>query len=194
MAKRKKSTFERLQNSSPNRQQRKKLQRQFDADSAELIVVHPNAAGIDVGNPSHFVSVPPERDQTPVREFGSWTADLRSMVEWLKSCGITTVVMQSTGVYWIAIYDLLEQAGFDVYLVNARGTKNLPGRKSDVQECQWLRKLHTYGLLRNSFRPPEEICAVRTIWRVRDQSFEPGNLPDLKSPARFRIRSPRLAS
>src|ERR1022692_1915469 len=169
MAKRKKSTFERLQNSSPNRQQRKKLQRQFDADSAELIVVHPNAAGIDVGNPSHFVSVPPERDQTPVREFGSWTADLRDMVAWLKSCGITTVVMQSTGVYWIAIYDLLEQAGFDVYLVNARGTKNLPGRKSDVQECQWLRKLHTYGLLRNSFRPPEEICAVRTIWRVRDR-------------------------
>ena len=104
MAKRKKSTFERLQNSSPNRQQRKKLQRQFDADSTELIVVHPNAAGVDVGNPSHFVSVPPERDQTPVREFGSWTADLRDMVAWLKSCGITTVVMQSTGVYWLRFF------------------------------------------------------------------------------------------
>jgi transposase len=172
MAKRKKSTFERLQSSSPNRQQRKKLQRQFDADSAELIVVHPNAAGVDVGNASHFVSVPPERDQTPVREFGSWTADLRRMVEWLKSCGIMTVVMQSTGVYWIAIYDVLEQAGFEVYLVNARGTKNLPGRKSDVQECQWLRKLHTYGLLRKSFRPPEQIREVRTLWRLRSRVLE----------------------
>src|SRR5450631_2669223 len=91
------------------------------------------------------------------------------MVEWLKSCGITTVVMQSTGVYWIAIYDLLEQAGLEVYLVNARGTKNLPGRKSDVQECEWLRKLHSYGLLRNSFRPPVEIQAVRTVWRHRDR-------------------------
>src|SRR5450759_4822082 len=96
MAKRKKSTFERLQSSSPNRQQRKKLQRQFDADSAELIVVHPNAAGIDVGNRSHFVSVSPERDQLPVREFGSWTADLRRMAEWLKSCGITTVAVSYT--------------------------------------------------------------------------------------------------
>src|ERR1035437_10784370 len=90
MAKRRKSTYERLQSSSPNRQQRKKLQRQFDADSAELVVVHANAAGVDVGNASHFVSVPPERDQTPVREFGSWTADLRRTAEWLKSCGITT--------------------------------------------------------------------------------------------------------
>ena len=172
MAKQKKSTFERLQRSSPNRQQRKELQRQFDANSPELIVVHPNAAGVDVGSPGHFVSVPPERDEVPVREFGSWTSDLRDMVEWLKSCGITTVVMQSTSVYWIAIYDVLEQAGFDVYLVNARGTKNLPGRKSDVQECQWLRKLHTYGLLRKSFRPPQEIREVRTLWRLRGRVLE----------------------
>src|SRR5260370_36383478 len=99
MAKRKKSTFERLQSSSPNRQQRKKLQRQFDADSAELIVEHPNAAGVDVGNPSHFVSVPPERDPTPVREIGSWTADLSRMLEWVRACGMTTVVIQFTGVY-----------------------------------------------------------------------------------------------
>lgn len=169
MAKRKKSTFERLHSSRLNRQQRQELQRQFDADSAELVIVHAHAAAVDVGNASHFVSVPPDRDQVPVREFGSWTADLRRMAGWLKSCGITTVVMQSTGVYWIPVYDVLEQEGFEVYLVNARGTKNLPGRKSDVQECQWLRKLHTYGLLRKSFRPPEQIRQVRTIWRLRDR-------------------------
>src|SRR6476646_10520035 len=169
MAKRKKSTFERLQSSQLNRQQRKELQRRFDADSAELVIVHAHAAGIDVGSASHFVSVPPDRDEIPVREFGSWTDDLRKMVKWMKSCGISSVVMQSTGVYWIAVYDELEQAGFEVYLVNARGTKNLPGLKSDVQECQWLMKLHTYGLLRNSFHPPEQIRAVRTIWRQRDR-------------------------
>jgi transposase len=169
MAKRKKSTFERLQRGSLNRKQRKELERRFHTESPELEIVHPNAAGIDIGNESHFVSVPPGQDQEPVREFGSWTADLQRMAEWLKSCGVRTVAMQSTGVYWIAVYDVLEQAGFEVYLVNARGTKNLPGRKSDVQECQWLRKLHTYGLLRKSFRPPEEIRAVRTIWRLRDR-------------------------
>jgi transposase len=172
MAQRKKSTFERLQRNSPNRQQRKELQRKFDADSPELIVIHPNAAGIDIGNRGHFVSVPPDRDETPIREFGSWTGDCRKLVEWLKSCGITSVVMQSTGVYWVAVYDAVEAAGFEVYLVNARGTKNLPGRKSDVQECQWLRKLHTYGLLRNSFRPPREIREVRTLWRLRSRVLE----------------------
>ena len=169
MAKRNKSIFERLQNGHLNRQQRKELQRKCDGDSAELIVVHPDAAGIDVGAKSHFVSVPAGRDEMPVREFGSWTADLRKMAQWLKSCGVRTVALQSTGVYWIPIYDVLEQEGLEVYLVNARGTKNLPGRKSDVQECQWLRKLHTYGLLRKSLRPPEEIRMVRTIWRLRDR-------------------------
>ena len=172
MAKRKKSTFERLQDGDLNRQQRKELQRKFDADSAELVIVHAHAAGIDVGSASHFVSVPPDRDEKPVREFGSWTNDLCKMANWMKSCGITSVVMQSTGVYWIAVYDALEQAGFEVYLVNARGTKNLPGRKSDVQECQWLRKLHTYGLLRKSFRPPQPIREVRTLWRLRSRVLE----------------------
>ncbi len=106
----------------------------------------------------------------PGLEFGCWTADLTRMAEWLRSCGIETVVMQSTGVYWIAVYDALEKAGFKVWLANARDTKNLPGRKSDVPESQWLMKLHTYGLLRNSFRPPEQIRAVRTIWRLRDRN------------------------
>jgi transposase len=169
MAKRKKSTFERLRKGNLNRQQRQELERLFNAREPELEVVHPHAAGIDVGNQSHFVAVAPSRDPRPVQEFGSWTADLKRMVEWLKSCGVTTVAMQSTGVYWIAVYEALEQAGFDVYLVNARGTKNLPGRKSDVQECQWVRKLHTYGLLRKSFRPPEAIRQVRTVWRLRDR-------------------------
>ncbi|MGH9554436.1 MAG: IS110 family transposase [Terriglobales bacterium] len=169
MRQRKKSTFERLRKSGSGRQQRRELQRQLNAAEPELAVVHGDAAGIDVGNRSHFVSVPPDRDPEPVREFGCWTADLQKMASWLKACGIRTVVLQSTGVYWVAVLEVLEREGLEVYLVNARGTKNLPGRKSDVQECQWLRKLHTYGLLRNSFRPPEQIRAVRTIWRRRDQ-------------------------
>ncbi len=98
-----------------------------------------------------------------------WTADLQQMATCLKSCGIRTVAMQSTGVYRIGVQEELEEAGLEVYLVNARGTKNLPGRKSDVQECQWLMKLHAYGLQRNSFRLPEEIRAVRTIWLVRER-------------------------
>jgi transposase len=134
-----------------------------------LEIVHPHAAGIDVGNKSHFVGIKPGSGEPAVQEFGSWTADLKRMVGWLKSQGVESVAMQSTGVYWIALYEELEQAGFEVYLVNARGTRNLPGRKSDVQECQWLRKLHTYGLLRNSFRPAEEIRALRTLWRLRER-------------------------
>ena len=169
MAKRKMSTFERLRNGRMNRQERKEWQRRLYAEDAGLEVVHPHAAGIDVGNASHFVAVPADRDEQPVREFGSWTADLRRMAEWLRRCGIHTVAMQSTGVYWVALQEVLEREGFEVCLVNARGTKNLPGRKSDVQECQWLMKLHTYGLLRNSFHPPEQIRAVRTIWRQRDR-------------------------
>jgi transposase len=168
MAKRNKSTYERLQ--SGNRAQRKELERRFNSsEEPDLEIVHGQAAGIDIGNESHFVAVAHGRDSQPVREFGSWTADLQRMAEWLKVCGVRTVAMQSTGVYWIAVYEVLEREGFDVYLVNARGTKNLPGRKSDVQECQWLRKLHTYGLLRKSYRPPEEIRAVRTVWRMRDR-------------------------
>jgi transposase len=169
MARKKKSTFERLQSGEMNRKQRRALRERLCATDPGLEVVHADAAGIDVGNASHFVAVPPDRDEVPVREFGSWTADLKRMAAWLKECGIRTVAMQSTGVYWIAVQEVLEAEGLEVYLVNARGTKNLPGRKSDVQECQWLMKLHTYGLLRNSFRPPEEIRAVRTIWRQRDR-------------------------
>src|SRR6266704_2666625 len=108
------------------------------------------------------------RNSQPVRRFGCTTAELKAMAQWLKQCGIRTVAMQSTGVYWIAVYDILEAADLEVYLVNARERKNLPGRKSDVQESQWLMKLHTYGLLRNSFRPSQQIRMMRTYWRQRN--------------------------
>ena len=150
-----------------NRKQRRETMRKMQSDDLSLEVVHPDAAGIDIGNESHYVAVPPSRDSQPVLRFGCTTAELKAMAQWLKQCGIRTVAMQSTGVYWIAVYDILEAAGFEVYLVNARETKNLPGRKSDVQESQWLMKLHTYGLLRNSFRPPQEIRTMRTYWRQR---------------------------
>jgi hypothetical protein len=169
MAKRKMSTFERLSTGQMNRAQRRELGRRVVVNDPGLTIVHPNAGGIDVGNASHFVAVPPDRDGNPVREFGCWTAALNEMAEWLKSCRVDTVAMQATGVYWIALYDVLEQHGIRVVLVNARHTKNVPGRKTDVQECQWLMKLHTYGLMRDSFRLQQDMEYVRTIWRVRDR-------------------------
>lgn len=153
--------------SEMNRKQRREMQRKIQSPDLNLEVVHPNAAGTDIGNEVHYVAVPPNRSSEAVRRFGCTTAELRAMADWLKQCGIQTVAMQSTGVYWIAVFDILEEAGLEVYLVNARETKNLPGRKSDVQESQWLMKLHTYGLLRNSFRPPQEIRTLRTYWRQR---------------------------
>ena len=133
----------------------------------QLEVVHPDAAGIDIGSESHYVALPPTRGSQPVRSFGCTTSELKGMAVWLKQCAIRIIALQSTGVYWMAVYDILEEAGLEVYLVNAQDTKNLPGRKSDVQESQWLMKLHTYGLLRNSFRPPQEIRTLRTYWRQR---------------------------
>jgi transposase len=134
-----------------------------------LEVVHPNAAGIDIGNESHYVAIAPDRDPNPVRHFACFTEDLHRLGDWLKSCGIVTVAMQSTGVYWLPVYEILTEKGLEVFLVNARHTKNLPGRKTDVQECQWLLQLHTFGLLNNSFRPPEEICVLRAYWRQRGE-------------------------
>src|SRR5207253_515268 len=151
-----------------NRKQRREMMRKMQNEDLSLEVIHPDAGGIDIGNESHYVAVPPSRDSQSVREFGCTTAELKAMAVWLKQCRIRTVAMQSTGVYWVAVYDILEQAGLEVYLVNARDTKNLPGRKSDVQESQWLMKLHTYGLLRNSFRPSPEIRVMRTHWRQRN--------------------------
>ena len=147
----------------------KKASREPQDWSLNLDIVHANAAGIDIGNESHYVAVPPGRDAKPVRQFACFTEDLRRMAEWLKSCGIDTVAMQSTGVYWLPVYEILTEAGLGVFLVNARHTKNLPGCKTDVQECQWLLQLHTFGLLNNSFRPAEEICVLRAYWRQRAQ-------------------------
>src|SRR6266478_5847334 len=151
-----------------NRKQRREMTRKIQSADLSLEVIHPDAAGIDIGNEAHYVAVPPNRDSQSVRRFGCTTGELKAMADWLKQCGICTVAMQSTGVYWIAVFDILEAAGLEVYLVNARDTKNLPGRKSDVQESQWLMKLHTYGLLRNSFRPSQQIRTMRTYWRQRN--------------------------
>ena len=150
-----------------NRKERKDWARRLRSEDPGLEVVHPHAAGIDVGNSAHYVAVRPDRDPEPVRRFECFTADLYRLADWLESCGVKTVAMQSTGVYWIPLYEILEEHGFEVYLVNARHTKNLPGRKSDVQESQWLLKLHTYGLLNNSFQPTAEIRVLRTYWRQR---------------------------
>jgi transposase len=134
---------------------------------AALTITHPNAAGIDIGNTAHFVAVPPDRDDEPVREFPSFTVDLNAIADWLKACGVDTVAMESTGVYWIALFELLESRGFTVLLVNARHVKNVTGRKSDVLDCQWLQQLMTYGLLSGAFRPADQVCVLRSLWRQR---------------------------
>jgi len=157
---------------SRNRKQRKELARRLRSEDPGLEVMHPSAAGIDVGNSAHYVAVRPDRDAEPVRRFECFTADLHRMADWLQSCGVKTVAMQSTGVYWISLFEILEARGFEVYLVNARHTKNLPGRKSDVQESQWLLKLHTYGLLSNSFHPTAQIRILRTYWRQRGNHIQ----------------------
>ena len=146
----------------PKRQRRKKGMCLEDRP-----VLEPNAAGIDIGAREMFVAVPAGRDENPVRVFATFTEDLEQLADWLAQCGVTTVAMESTGVYWIPLYEILEERGVEVYLLKARHTKNLPGRKSDVQESQWLLKLHTYGLLRNSFHPPAEIRVLRTYRRQR---------------------------
>jgi len=130
-------------------------------------MINKDAAGIDIGSGEHWVAVPEDRDEEPVRCFGCFTADLQAMARWLKECGVTTVAMESTGVYWIPCYQILEEHGFEVRLVNARHVKNVPGRKSDVSDCQWLQRLHTYGLLSGSFRPDDQICVLRSYWRHR---------------------------
>jgi len=133
-----------------------------------LSAININAAGIDIGSEEHWVAVPQDRDENPVRLFGCFTSDLHAMAKWLKKCGIDTVAMESTGVYWVPLFQILETQGFDVKLVNARHVKNVPGRKTDVQDCQWIQQLHTYGLLSGSFRPDDSICILRSYWRHRD--------------------------
>lgn len=134
---------------------------------APLSITYPNAAGIDIGSASHFVAVPADRDDCPVRQFPSFTADLHALADWLDRCGVDTVAMESTGVYWIPLFELLERRGFTVLLVNARHVKNVSGRKSDVLDCQWLQQLMSYGLLAGTFRPAEAVCVLRSLWRQR---------------------------
>lgn len=127
-----------------------------------------NAAGLDIGDDEIYAAVPEGRDEVSVRVFETFTVELYALANWLAACGVETVAMESTGVYWIPIYEILEEQGFEVYLVNARQVKNVTGRKTDILDCQWLQQLHTYGLLQASFRPPEEICALRALVRQRD--------------------------
>jgi transposase len=134
----------------------------------ELSVVNPNAAGIDLGADYHWVSVPEGRDSECIRRFGCFTADLYAMAGWLKTCGIETVTMEATGVYWIPVFQILETQGFEVKLVNARHVKTVPGCKSDVLDCQWLRQLHSYDLLAGSFRPDDQVCVLRSYICQRD--------------------------
>jgi transposase len=135
--------------------------------AAQLEQLNLNAAGIDVGATEHWVAVPADRDAQPVRRFGAFTADLYALAAWLRQCQIETVVMESTGVYWIALFEVLEERGFDVKLVDAHQARQVPGRKTDVKDCQWLQELHTYGLLRGAFRPEDEVCVLRSYLRQR---------------------------
>ena len=130
--------------------------------------VFPNAAGIDVGASSHWVAVPPHLAEDSVREFGAMTDDLNAMADWLIACGVDTVALESTGMYWIPIYEVLEQRGLKAWLVDARQMKYVPGRKSDVQDCQWLQKFMSLGFLRAAWRPDGEICVVRSVARQRE--------------------------
>lgn len=130
--------------------------------------INKDAAGIDIGSASHFVAVPEDRDDRPVREFAAYTEDLHRLADWLSTCAIKTVAMESTGVYWIPLFQILEERGFEVRLVDARRVKNVSGRKTDVADCQWLQQLHTYGLLSSAFRPDDETCVLRAYMRQRE--------------------------
>jgi transposase len=135
--------------------------------SGELNRINERAAGIDVGSESHYVAVPPGLSDHPVREFGVFTKDLYAIAEWLKGCGVETVAMESTGVYWVPLFEVLEERGFKVKLVDARKVKNVSGRKTDVLDCQWLQQLESYGLLQAAYRPPDEIVVLRSYIRHR---------------------------
>ncbi len=139
---------------------------------SKLEIVNPDAAGIDIGSSVHYVCVPEKRDEQRIKKFGCFTEDLYNLVRWLKKCKVTTIAMESTGIYWIPLFQVLESYGFEVKLVNARHVKNVPGRKSDVQDCQWLQQLHSYGLLQGSFRPDNQMCVLRSYVRQRKNLIE----------------------
>jgi transposase len=129
--------------------------------------VRPNAAGLDVGSREHYVAVPAERDTRSVRSFGCATSELKEMAAWLKACGVDTVAIEATGVYWVPIYEVLEDAGIEAFLFDGRQTRHVSGRKTDVLDCQWSQKLHSHGLLTRAFRPDKQIATLRSYWRQR---------------------------
>jgi transposase len=134
----------------------------------QLAAVNLHAAGIDIGAEAHFVAVPPSDDPQPVRSFGAYTADLEAVADWLATCGITTVALESTGVYWIPLFELLETRGFEVLLVDPHQVQQIRGRpKSNVYDCQWIQRLHTFGLLASAFRPADQVCVLRSYLRQR---------------------------
>jgi transposase len=141
--------------------------KRHDVLPPQLQQVHLNSAGIDIGSEFHFVAVPPDRDPQAVRRFSAFTGDLVALAEWLEACGVDTVVMESTGVYWIPLFELLESRGLTVLLVDPRRLKSVPGRKTDVVDCQWLQQLHTFGLLSGAFRPADEVAVLRSYLRQR---------------------------
>lgn len=132
-----------------------------------LHIVHPDCAGIDIGGSFHLVAVSPDRGEQPVRKFEAFTDDLERLADWLQACEVTVVAMESTGVYWIPLYEILDRRGFEVHLIDPRATKQVSGRKSDVLDCQWIWQLMSYGLLSSAFRPTDEICELRSYTRVR---------------------------
>jgi len=154
---------------------RKKVKAKATEALETLAVINPNAAAIDIGSEHHVVAVPPGRDTESVRTFGSFTADIHQMGRWFKACGVTSVVMEATGVYWIPPFQILEQDGLEVHLIDPRAAKNLPGRKSDVLDCQWHQKLHSFGLLSRCFVPPAEILPLRTYLRLRQELVQGGS-------------------
>ena len=139
-----------------------------------LPVLDGDTAGIDIGATEIYVAVPVDRDEEPVRCFGTFTEDLREIAKWLGQCGVRRVAMESTGVYWIPLFEILSELKFELCLVNARHFKNVPGRKTDVQDCQWLQFLHSVGLLRGSFRPDQDVCGLRTLLRYRSELIQFG--------------------
>jgi transposase len=138
----------------------------------DMKIIHPDSAGIDIGSRSHFIAVPRSRDKQNVREFSSTTTGLLEIVEWFKECNIKTIAMESTGSYWIPVYEILEQNGFEVYLANPQYTKGVPGRKTDVLDCQWIQKLHSVGLIGKSFRPHEHALKLRALTRQHTSLVE----------------------
>jgi len=142
------------------------------APQSKLPVIAPNAAGLDIGSTEIWACVPADRTETPVRRYGTYTPDLHQLADWLVSCQITSVALEATGVYWLPVFEILEARGLQVYLLNPHQLKHVPGRKSDVQDCQWIQQLHSYGLLRNSFQPEAEMRALRSYLRQRSMLLE----------------------